>query len=77
MTAHSEEENSTETGFDQDSNVSFRSDSDDDMDMVEIEEEELIEYIKRSTGDAEEKLRTASIPCWIEAQRKMKWRLAI
>ena len=53
-----------------DSSVSFQSDLDDDMDTAEVEEEEWIEYIKRSTRSAEEKMRTASIPCWIEAQRK-------
>ena len=55
-----------------DSNVSFQSDLDDDMDTAEVEEEEWIEYIKRSTRDAEENMRTANVPGWIEAQRKMK-----
>ena len=34
----------------------------------EVEEEEWIEYITRSTRDAEDKLRAANIPCWIDAQ---------
>ena len=47
------------------------------MHTAEVEEEEWIERIKRNTRDAEDKMRAANIPCWIEAQRKMKWRLAV
>ena len=61
-TADSDERNSTSTGCDQDSNVSFQSDQDDDMDSAEAEEEDWIEYIKRSTRDAEDKMRAANIP---------------
>ena len=32
-------------------------------------------FVKRSTRDAEVKMREANILCWIETQRKMKWRL--
>ena len=74
---HSDEGNSTNTGCDQDSDVSFQSDSDDEVHTAEVEEEEWIEQVKRSTRDAEDKMRAANIPCWIEAQRKMKWRLAV
>ena len=69
-------ENEQKTG-DQDNNVSFQSDPDDDMDTAGAEEEDWIEYIKRSTRDAEDKMRAANIPCWTEAQWKMKWRLAM
>ena len=47
------------------------------MDTAEVEEEEWVEYIERSAKYAENKMRTANIQCWIETQRKMKWRLAI
>ena len=47
-TADSDERNSTWTGCDQDSNVSFQSDPDDDMDSAEVEEEDWIEYIKEA-----------------------------
>ena len=33
--------------------------------------------MKRSTRLAEEKMRAANIPCWIETHEKMKWRLAM
>ena len=36
----------------------------------------MIEHVKRSTRQAQEKMRAASIPCWIDTQRTMEWRLA-
>ena len=36
-----------------------------------------IEYIKRSTREAEEQMKKANIPCWIEARRRMKWIMAM
>ena len=75
--ADSEEGNSTSTGCDQDSSILLQSDSNDDMDTADVEEEDRIEYIKRSTRDTEDKMRAGSIPCWIETQRKMKWILAM
>ena len=47
------------------------------MHTAEVEEEKCVEKIKRNTRDAEDKMRAANIPCWIEEQRKMKWRLAV
>ena len=44
---------------------------------MEIEEEEWIEHIRRSTREAEEQMKKANIPYWIEAHRKMKRRLAM
>ena len=41
---------------------------------MEIEEEEWIDYMKRSTKEAAEQMKAA---CWIELQRKMEWRLAM
>ena len=52
-------------------------DSDEDIDTAEIEVVVWIEYIKRSTREAEEKMRAASVPFWIETQRRMKWGLAM
>ena len=71
-----DEGNSTKTECDQHSDLSFLNDTDEDIDTAEVEEK-WIEYIKRSTKDAEEEMRAATIPCWIETQRKMKWRVAM
>ena len=71
-----EEGNSSNSDCDQDSEISFMTDTDEVIDTAEIEEEDWIEYMKRSTRFAEEKMRTANIPCWIIAHKKMKWRLA-
>ena len=64
---------------DQDSDVSFMKDSNGEIDTVEIEEEEWIEHLKRSTAIAIERIKAAKIPCWIETEtlRRMKWRLAM
>ena len=61
---------------DQDSDVSFEIDKDEEIDAVEIEEEEWVEYIKR-TIDATEKMENEKIRCWKLTQRNMKWRLAM
>ena len=42
-----------------------------------MEEEDWINYIKRSTAVAIEQMKNARIPCWIEMHKKMKWRLAM
>ena len=47
------------------------------FDKGEVEEEDWIEYVKRSTKEAEEHMTKRKIPCWIEAQRRMKWRMAL
>ena len=44
---------------------------------AEIKEEEWVEYIKRSTIEAIEKMENEKIRCWKLTQRKMKWRLAM
>ena len=46
-------------------------------DTGEIEEEDWIEYMKRSTATAVEKMKAVKIPCWVETHRRMKWRLAM
>ena len=53
------------------------SDTDDEIDTDEIDEEDWIEYMKRSTAAAVERMKAAKIPCWIETHRRMKWRLAM
>ena len=84
---HAEEENKyaankeTEEGSDQDSNkdqdsnVSFQEEIDEAIDSTE-KEEYWIEYIKRSTKEAEEHMKKQKIPCWIETHRRLKWRMA-
>ena len=56
-----EERNSLNTECDQDSEVSFMGDTDEDIDTAEIEEEDRIEYMTRSTRLVEEKMRAASV----------------
>ena len=51
-------------------------DTDEDIGTTEIEED-WIEYLKRSTRLAEEKMRTANFPCCTMTHKKMKWRLAL
>ena len=63
------EGSSSTTDCDQDSDVSFVNDTDEEIDTAEIDQEERIEYIKRSTAEAEELMKKANIPCWIETQR--------
>ena len=50
-----EEGNSSDIDCDQDSEVSFMNDTDEEIDTAGISEENWIEYIKRSTQEAEEK----------------------
>ena len=71
------EGSSTDIDCDQDSDVSFAKDSDKGIDTAEIEQEDWIEYIKRSTAVTKEKLNTAKIPRCIEMHRRMKWKLAM
>ena len=55
----------------------FDADSDKDIDTVEIEEEDWIDYIRRSTADAIDKMEHAKIRCWNKTHRKVKWKLAL
>ena len=57
--------------------MTFDEDSDKDIDTVEIEEEDWIDYITRSTADAIDKMEHAKIRCWNKTHRKMKWKLAL
>ena len=61
---------STTTQNDVDSEVSFEDDADEEIDTTVIEEEDWIEYIKRSTEDAMEKMERAKIRCWNRTHKK-------
>ena len=61
---------STTTQNDVDSEVSFEDDADEEIDTIVIEEEDLIEYIKRSIEDAMEKVERAKIRCWNRTHKK-------
>ena len=54
---------SSDTHIDQDSDVLFENDSDEEIDTT-VTEEEWIEYIKRRTDEAIEKMENAKIRCW-------------
>ena len=54
--------------------MSFQEDIDEAIDTEK--EEDWIEYIKRSTKEAEEYMKKMKIPCWIETHRRLKWRMA-
>ena len=66
----SEDGQSSISHSDQDSDVSFESDNDEEIDTTEIEEEECMECIKRSTNDAMEKMANAKIRCWNKTHKK-------
>ena len=61
---------STSTQNDVDSEVSFEDDADEEMDTTTIEEEEWIDYIKRSTVNALYKMEHAQIRCWNRTHQK-------
>ena len=65
------------TDCDQDSDISFQEEKNEEIHRGEIEEEDWIEYIKRSTREAEEHMTKTKIPCWIETHRRMKWKMAM
>ena len=75
--SETQEGSSTDTDCDQDSDVSFAEDSDKEIDTAELEQEDWIEYMKRNTAAAEEEMKKAKIPCWIEMHRRMEFRLAM
>ena len=61
---------STTTHNDVDSEVSFEDDADEEIDTTSIEEEDWIDYIKRSTEEAMEKMESAKIRCWNKTHKK-------
>ena len=66
----SDDGQSTKSKDDVDSEVTFEEDSDEEMDTIEIEEEDWIEDIKRSTADALDKMERAKIRCWNRTHKK-------
>ena len=70
----SEDGQSSNTHKDQDSDVSSENETEEEIDTTEIEEEDWIEYIKRSTNDAIKKMRRFDTGT---NSQKMKWRLAL
>ena len=68
---------STKSQDDVDSEVTFEDGPDEEMDTTAIEEEDWIDYIKRSTADALDKMEHAKIRCWNRTHKKMKWKLAL
>ena len=61
---------STKSEDDVDSGVTFDEDSEKEIDTIEFEEEDWIEYIKRSTVDALDKMERAKVRCWNRTQKK-------
>ena len=49
--------------------MSFESDNDEEIDAAEIEEEDWVDYINRSTNDAMEKIEYEKIRCWNKTQK--------
>ena len=66
----SEDGQSSNTHQDQDSDVSFENDTEEEVDITETEEEDWIDYIKRSTNDAIEKMGNAKIRCRNKTHKK-------
>ena len=60
----------TTTRNDVDTDVSFEDDADEEIDTTSIEEEDWIEYMKRSTEEAIEKMESAKIRCWNKTHKK-------
>ena len=58
------------TDCDQDSGISFMNDTDEEIETAEIDEEDWIDYMKRSTGEAMQRMKTAKIKCWIKTHRR-------
>ena len=63
---------STTTRNDVDSDVSSGDDADAEIGTTSIEEEDWIEYMKRSTEEAIEKMESAKIRCWNKTHKKME-----
>ena len=68
---------STKTQDDVDSEVTFEEDPDEEMDTTAIEEEDWIDYIKRNTVEALDKMGHAKISMLEQDTQKMKWKLAL
>ena len=64
------DDQSTKSEDDVDSGVTFDEDYEKDIDTIEIEEEDWIDYIRRSTADAIDKMEYAKIRCWNRTHKK-------
>ena len=73
----SEDGQSSNTHNDQDSDISFEKDTGEEIDTTVIEEEDWIDYIKRSTNETMERMENAKIRCWNKTHKKMTWRLGL
>ena len=70
-----EDDSQQDSNKDQDSDVSSQEEADEEIDATE-NEEDWVEFIKRSTKEAEEHMETYKISCWIEVHRRTKLRMA-
>ena len=61
---------STRTQNDVDTEVTFEDDADEEIDTTAIEEEDWIDYIKRSIVDAMDKMERAKVRCWNRTHKK-------
>ena len=52
------------------SDASFEIDTDEEIDTTEIEEEDWVDYIKRSTNEDIEKMVNEKIRCWNKTHKK-------
>ena len=66
----SEDGQSSVSHKEQDSDVSFESDNGEEIDVAEIEEEDWVNYIGRSTNEAIEKMGNEKIRCWNKTHKK-------
>ena len=48
----------------------FENGTEEEIDTTEIEEEDWVEYLKRSTNDAMERMENAKIRCWNKTHKK-------
>ena len=65
----SEDGQSSVSHNDQDNDVSFESDNYEEIDAAEIEEEDWVDCIERSTNEATEKMGNEKIRCWNKTQK--------
>ena len=57
---------SSNTNCEQHSDISFMNDTDEESDTAEIEEEDWIEHMKRSTEEAMKRMKLQKNQCWIK-----------
>ena len=61
---------SSNTNYNQDSDIFFMSEADEEIDTAAIEEDERIDYMTRSTDEAIEQMKNTNIRCWIKNLQK-------